>query len=74
MIIGEDLMSDLGLKFDCGIGSIAWDGIARPIRQVSHAEQQSQQLPEESRHSELLKQALKDQKEALDATSTRKHE
>ena len=70
MIIGEDLMRELGIKLDYKLGSITWDGLTRPMRSVHTSEKTINELREESRQSQSLKESLADQEKALDITST----
>ena len=69
MIIGEDLMTELGIILNYNKQSITWDGITRPMRNLNASEGTLQQVQEENRHSEALKESLRAQEVGLDITS-----
>ena len=69
MIIGEDLMHEIGTTVDYCMGIIANDGVTRLIRSANTGRHDLQLTREKYYHSDTLKMALYHQEEALDNTS-----
>lgn len=66
LIIGEDLLGELGIVLDYFNKSISWDDIVRPMHPAEEDAKQMNQLQEDSQASELLKEMLADQEDKLD--------
>ena len=69
MIIGRDILSDLGFKFDFTTMSVEWDGISVPMKESDKTEAENFHVPDPSaldESAERLKKILDAKYEAAD--------
>ena len=63
MIIGRDILSDLGFKFDFTTNEVEWDGISIPMKDSDKSEQENFHIPD----PDALEESAERLKKILDA-------